>query len=174
MLIVGGFLFWLYLAIIGCFLLACVINDAPVVGTLVVIGALLLVGRLFDADLTPYMPRTWQGWALLAAGYIPIGVAWSMFKFYVTYKKSIRELAGEKARFTPGVVDKTWNDFVDRRAPKASGMKSDITSWITCWPLSVAIYLLADLLSDFVNAIYSWFSGIYERIAANIRNSIKD
>lgn len=173
-LLVGGFIFWLYLAVVIVLLCVSVVKECAFCGALLIVFALGVLTKVFGADVPAYLPHDLLGWAMLVGAYLPIGVLWSLFKFYVTYKERIRELGAGKSTFKPGVVDPTWNDYVDREAPKASEMKAAIISWIAYWPISILIYVLADLLSDLLQSIYEYFSGVYERMGARIRDSIKD
>lgn len=172
-LVVGGIVFWAYVALCSVLFVVTVATDSDVWGMVVIAAGLLVARELFSLDYPGTLPNTVGGWLIVAACYLPIGLLWSFFKFYVTYRAQMKRL---KAGFAPGPAYQTWNEYLEKfpYVPRASEMKADIISWIACWPVSVMAYVLADLLSDLLNKIYDWFSGVYERMATRIRDSFKD
>lgn len=172
-LVIGGIVFWAYIALCAVLFIAMVATDCDVWGMVVIAAALIVARKLFQLDYPEFLPNTIAGWLVVAACYLPIGVGWSFFKFYVSFKARMKRL---KDQFTPDSRYPTWNAYLESSSylPSASDMKEEIVSWIACWPVSVLSYILADLLTDLLNKIYDWFSGVYDRMATRIRDSFKD
>ena len=183
-LLAGGIVFWLFAALAAVLLFLAVVNDSVAFGAVVAVVVAVVLRAAFEVNVAEYLPSTWLGWIVSVGSYVITGLAWSVFKFYVTYRKSIDHIADDKqtliVRWTkdyPALTDAEiatkWSEYVDDRAPSVSGYKGPIFAWIVYWPLSIAIYVLGDLLADLFDSLYQWFSGVYERIAESLRNRIK-
>lgn len=89
------------------------------------------------------LPITWFGGSVTILSYVAIGVLWSFFKFYRHVKKHKAHYKERGLR----EVDKTT-----------------IGTWIAYWPFSFIVYILGDLIREFVNWIVNQFQAIYKRI----------
>lgn len=142
------------------------------------IGALLLISAICDH-------RQSQGWGLFwiivsgaiahftfgvdskligyaALAYIPVGVAWSMFRY---------------KRHTNAIVKKAQEgDISESRAislVKLSENKARITYWIAAWPVSLIGRIVGDVYDAIESVIVRLFKGTYARISADAEAKIR-
>lgn len=184
-LYVGSVLFWLFNLVALGALVTAAVHESAVAATIIVGLFAGLLWLFFGVETWEYLPHTWYGWLFGVGGYLVLGLVWSFYKFYVTYRREVQEMRELKPiwltdnrRLRPALTDeersKEWSEHVDARCPHAYSMKDAIICWIAYWPISIVVYLFADLLLESVEWLYRQFSGMYERIAINLRNSIKD
>jgi hypothetical protein len=166
-LIVGGFLFWLYIAIVSALLFVSVFNEALIASMVIGVFAIMVALFVFDAPLEKVTPRTLWGWLLLVTGYLSIGAIWSFFKFRCEYAEECRR--GFSSRFDREL---DCQAFLEKHGPSVSDFHERIIGWIAWWPISVAIYCLFDLLMHLCERVYELLSGIYEGIAKRVRSSV--
>jgi hypothetical protein len=183
-LIAGGIVFWAYIVVSFIVFVGLAVNECAASGVALIVAFFIGLRLLFGVETPGWLPHTVAGWLLIVAAYLPVGVAWSIFKFYSTYREAMQEFAAGKAewekderRLKPAISDTelsaAWNEKVDFEARYRKPEKDQILSWIAGWPVSVVYYLLADFLRGVLNRIYAWFSGVYDHIAKRITDSIK-
>lgn len=59
----------------------------------------------------------------------------------------------------------TWESARVCLTPVVSKHKGQIMTWLLCWPMSVIKWLLADMVRDFVNFMYSLIQGQFQNLA---------
>ena len=109
-----------------------------------------------------------------ALAYLPIGVGWSMFRWWKLLQKSAAVLKSEKQSWKPGTYYKSWDEYIAERLPTASRNKERIVCWIAYWPFSIAAYLLIDFLQEAAEWVYARISRIYTSMADKVKASLKD
>lgn len=120
--------------------------------TLVIVGVLTALFYGFTQTLLylKELPITWFGATSTVVIYLVIGILWSFFKFY-------RHVKSNKSNYkTYGMSE------IDKRT---------IGTWIVYWPFSVLIYILGDLIREFINWVVNQFQGIYKRLMEKALNS---
>jgi ascorbate-specific PTS system EIIC-type component UlaA len=172
-LVVGGFIFWLYIAIAAILFLTFVAGDNEIGGSIVVLAALVGLYFMFRVNVLRVFPHTFGGWLAVVLGYFVAGATWSVYKFFVTYRKEVGRIIKAHRAFHANATSEELSKAIDDKSPKASDMKAQILGWIVDWPVSVVIYVLKDILRDIANSIYNRLSGVYDRIALSVRESAK-
>lgn len=109
---------------------------------------------------------------IAAAAYLPIGVGWSLFRWWKTLQKTAADIRKEKGSFESGRSWSSWEAYVKAHLPSASANKERIVCWITYWPFSAAAYLLLDLLYDIGDWIYTKLSGFYQSMVDRVAASL--
>lgn len=112
--------------------------------------------------------------AIAAAAYLPVGVGWSVFRWWRLLQSAASSLKKEKATWKSSGWYKTWDEYVTSQLPRASSSKDRIIYWITYWPFSVAAYLLIDLLRDVGEWVYAKISGMYTAMVDKVKASLID
>jgi hypothetical protein len=107
-----------------------------------------------------------------AAAYLPIGVGWSLFRWWKILQKAAVEIRKEKGNWSPSNYWSSWDSYVKYHLPSASANKERIVCWITYWPFSAAAYLLIDLLYDIGDWIYTKLSGFYQSMVDRVAASL--
>lgn len=110
--------------------------------------------------------------AISAIAYLPLGVGWSLFRWWKTLQRAAVQLKAEKPKWEPDMAYKTWETYVDRRMPSPSQNKERIVCWIAYWPFSIAAYLLIDFLREVCDWIYVKISGMYRAMADRVKASL--
>lgn len=164
--------FWVLGAVAAVLLCIAANSDSFFWGVAVTVAGLLGFQLLTTTDPLGYIENHPKDIALWAAAYLPIGIAWSFFRWWRVLKNKGAEILADKADFKPGYGGKTWKEFVDNRMPKAGDNKQRIVCWIMYWPFSAASYVLFDILCDIGNWLYAQLSGLYTRMADHVKASI--
>lgn len=159
-------------AILGVVLFLAAYNDSIGVAFLATVIGFLAFQFLSKADPWGYVQQHPKDLAFWALAYFPIGIAWSFFRWWRVLNTRAADLMRNKDTWTPAYGETSWADHVKKYMPKASNHKSSISCWITYWPFSVAAYLLVDILCDIGNWIYNLISGLYQRLADHVTNSL--
>ena len=113
--------------------------------------------------------------AIGAVAYFPVGVGWSLFRWWKLLQKTAADIRRDRKNFDAHKgAWSSWEAYVKSHLPSASSHKEEIICWITYWPFSVAAYLLLDLLQDIGNWIYRKLSGFYQAMVDKVAASLND
>lgn len=110
-----------------------------------------------------------------AVAYFIIGGIWSIFSWWRLNVK-VKNLYDEYKTKWPNMkvselTRHIGNDLNNNKItlpPSPSQMKSNITLWISAWPISIITWIIGDLVVEVCNAIYNMLGGIYTRITTSI------
>lgn len=160
---------YVLMAVAGVLLFIAAYNDSLAVTFWVTVAALLGFQFLTSVDPWGYVRDNPKDIAFWALAYLPIGVAWSFFRWWRVLKDAAANLLSYRHHYSD---QHRWEEHVRDHMPKAANNKSSIVCWITYWPFSVASYLLVDILCDIGNWIYNLFSGLYQRVADHVTASL--
>lgn len=178
--IVGGFWFWTLLVLTFIILVICVEFEAPfkALGTIVMTSTLLI---LFG-NLSPFAWMAAHPLQVVGSlvGYLGIGVAWSIAKWWLFVSKRLEEYDEIKAQWleardvtsyvVPPELRKDWavyakQDYFLKRLkdpPQARLHKSKIVTWMVYWPSSL-------FWSTFDDLIRKIFTGIYLKLVDKLQ-----
>jgi hypothetical protein len=164
---------WLLTAALLLLLFIAAANDSFAAAFWFTVIGLALLQFITIADPWSWVTEHRYLLTIGAAAYIPIGVGWSLFRWWKLLKKEAAELRKEKATWDAGRHNSTtWPEYVKRHLPRPSSHKSEIICWITYWPFSAAAYLLLDLLYDIGDWIYTKLSGFYQTMVDRVAASL--
>lgn len=75
-----------------------------------------------------------------------------------------------KYKSTPYVHEnmKPWprNDVINVYIPQVTSHKSVVLTWLFCWPMSVLKWMLADMLRNLYDGVFTAIKGAFQKIAA--------
>lgn len=104
--------------------------------------------------------------------YLVLGVLWGIIKWWFFVKKKLREYKQLKIDY---INNKRGNeeDFFEwnrpeNYKPKISKNKERWLNWVICWPVSIVIYLLGDLLVDLFTNLYEMFANLLQSISDKV------
>jgi hypothetical protein len=125
-------------------------------------GTLLVIGGYFAFGLD------WERMKWVLAGYIPLGVVWSFFKYRKYCTKQAKRVLGKAFRnsadFTFTKTQK--RDFDELTSlPTVTGR---VSYWILFWPLSIVAWAVRDLLVDFADWL---INSVFKKAYDAVRNS---
>jgi hypothetical protein len=174
LLVAGSILFWVYIGIMALCFLGAVSKESEVWSVAFVLAGMAGLQFLFSVNVIGFLPHTVGGWVALLGSYFVVGIAWSIYWFFVNYRKvlyrKIKEQEGYGGKWDS---EEQRNEWIDKFAPRAKDMKASIIGRIADWPVSVIVYLLSDVMKDIGTAMYEVMGGFYEHIAASVRESVK-
>lgn len=163
---------WLLTAAMALLLLIAAANDSFAAAFWFTVIGLALLQFVSIADPWSWASSHPYTLAIAAAAYIPIGIGWSLFRWWKLLQKSAERVRKEKPTWKPFGAYSKWEDYVKRSLPNASVNKNRIICWITYWPFSAAAYLLLDLLDDIGDWIYTKLSGFYQSMVDRVAASL--
>lgn len=154
--VVGTFWFWLLLVVAGiCIIGAIETESFGKAFATVVVTVLLLSFFGAGTELRTFLSWIWHhpGFSIgIFLGYLFVGSAWSIFKWY-GFLKELKRKNDEKGH------KKVWN-----RRQIVRDNKGRLINWMCYWPFSA----LWTALSDPFQAIYRQLTGVYGRIADKV------
>lgn len=169
--------------VFGIMILMCIFEsrDEYVWWTTFTIGLPIAFMILFtDAIAGPALVEPIHFW-IFAGAYFPIGIGWSILKYYFRIAKqkdfakkryldfSVKERAGLKRLHGSINTDSdndtmTESEYVRVNMERPDKIKGKIIYWIVYWPFSFISTLLSDFMIEIGRWIYGKISNIYERI----------
>jgi hypothetical protein len=149
------------LAIIGIVAYHTVLWTAATVATLFVLNGLGLPALFRWVIEHPVLTVTY---VLI---YIAIGAAWSVVKWWFAETNRLREFKENFAR-DYGINPEKYAEQLARAKSNPVRYKSDITFWISFWPLSAVYTLLNDPVRRAARRIYAELQGVYQRITDHV------
>lgn len=154
---------WCVVALLMIVFVAALCESLPAAFWATVIGLLALqLATTFQAlSWTAENPAATC--AALAA-YLPIGVAWSWWKWRRLVDDHAAPLRAELATWKPSTYYATWEKYVTSKLPSPSRHKERISLWIAYWPFSVTAYIVGEWIVDCVEAVYKRIKRIYESV----------
>lgn len=149
---------WWSLPIVALFALWSTHNDYDgwAVFFTLVLGT--ITALLFD------IPASYIWWSL--AAYIPIGLAWSMFRWkrYVSFKVKEYNEDADKS-------DIKHARLLEKIQPSAN--VSRIVHWVLIWPFSILDNLIGDIIEYVTQLVNKHLIGIYRRITLSAVDKIE-
>lgn len=165
---------WILSAAMLLFLFIAAANDSFAVALWFTVIGLALLQFASIADPWAWATCHPKTLVAVAAAYFPIGVGWSLFRWWKMLQKAAAEIKSDRGRFNQSTIYPTWEEWVKGHLPKASLNKDRIICWITYWPFSAAAYLLLDLLREIGEWVYAKISRLYQSLADRVAASLKD
>jgi hypothetical protein len=172
-------IFWILLCI-PVLLLSIVSNfdhdDCPGFHVLI-----LAVSAIFFFGFTNALPSLiaihWKYWLFGIAGYVLLGIGYSLWKFYRKCLKEYAKFLKAKSDFIPSQTFKTLEIWVvenkSRYVPKPSENKVYITEWMCFWVFCLIHDVLKLSLIDLWNMFYEILVGVFARISSHFANKMK-
>lgn len=160
---------WLSLWIIGGTI--CVAFDSDIVLLILSAVCIFCLHKLSGINFNEYLTPTVGVWA---AAYVPIGILWSFFKWYLLLRKYRDDYLVLKEEYKKESADyrerNTFEYYANLKLtlPVANKNKATICRWICYWPLSFINLLLTDLVKECVLIIYDKIGWIYDRISKSV------
>jgi hypothetical protein len=149
---------WIVLAILACILIGVTeegnLGWAAVI-TVAMLGILGYTGVVAGSAVWIYIKTNPWVIALLASGYFLGGTAWAIAKWWFWVKK-------ERRRQDSKVKTSTYYKY---EVPQVSHHKSQITAWMTFWPISMAWTMINDPITKAFKEIYYRISSTLQSIA---------
>lgn len=166
---------WLIASVMVLLLFISAVNDSFAAAFWFTVIGLALLQFFTIADPWGWLEDHKYAALIAATVYIPVGVGWSLFRWWKTLQKSAAEIRDYKADFdkNPNKSWSSWDAYVKAHLPSASANKERIVCWIAYWPFSAAAYLLIDLLTDIGEWIYAKLSGLYQAMVDRVAESLK-
>ena len=170
------------------FMFVCVANEnnvAPVV-SLVAFGA--LVHFFSDIHLVQFLKDNYTNCLFYSGVYLVVGVLWGFIKWWLfvvevkeEYKQRRKVFMHKHNIIDPSHMSSpTIKDMFAREVntsnipPRASEHKSEITGWISYWPISVIWSLISDFVTAFFKRIYKIFASSFQRISDHSFKEFKE
>lgn len=101
-------------------------------------------------------------WSIFGVlGYIVVGLLWSFFQWY-RYVYKLKQTTG------PTEADKKYL----RSRLKVKSNIGKISNWIVCWPTSVIIYVVGDLIRDIYKNVTTYIINKCKAVYESITNRI--
>jgi len=160
---------WLSLWIIGGTI--CVAFDSDIVLLILSAACLFCLHKLSGVNFTDYLTPTVGIWV---AVYVPLGICWSFFKWYLLLRKYKEDYLALKEEYNKEPARTTWDHYVTLKLtlPVANKNKAAICRWICYWPLSFINLLLTDLVKECVLIIYDKIGWVYDRISKKVLSGL--
>lgn len=161
---------WLSLWIIGGTI--CVAFDSDIVLLILSAVCLFCLHKLSGINFNEYLTPAAGIWV---AAYVPLGICWSFFKWYLLLRKYRDDYLKLKAEYTTEPFQRNeWENYVARKLtlPVSTRNKANICRWICYWPLSFINLLLTDLVKECVLIIYDKIGWVYDRIAKKVLSGL--
>lgn len=128
----------------------------------------ILAGLLIFLGVYLLRGLDWETTKWYFAGYIPVGIVWSMFKFRKYCTKQAKSILGPDFRnssditFTPS-QKRDYDHYTS-----VSTLTGRISYWIAFWPLSIFSWAIRDLIVD----VFDWLvNNVFRKVYEAIRNS---
>lgn len=134
--------------------------DSPFGAFVSTIAAGSIVHFLIGFNLYEFAVQNQVALYIILALYFPIGVIWSLFKWYLYLTKVKEEHLDKKKRYS--------QDRVYLVKPEASDNKGRIIAWISYWPISIIWTLIADFVTGVARRIYNKISGLFDKISDKV------
>lgn len=155
------------------FFLVASAHESAVIAAIVT-GVVILASQLLStADPLGFANEHARELLFGLLAYIPLGVGWSMFRWWKVLKRWSKEIVAVKDEWKPGWQNNTWDEYLSLRIPKPSDNKDRIVFWIAYWPLSVFAFIAFDFLADCGRWLYERISGIYQAMADRVLEGLK-
>lgn len=107
----------------------------------------------------------WQT-VLYASGYLLVGAAWSVAKWWFAETNRVRRA---KEEFKAGYGGRrTWEEYAKEHKTDVARHKRDLCFYIAFWPLNGAYTLLNDPVRRAARRIYDELQGVYQRITDRV------
>lgn len=114
--------------------------------------------------VTYVVTHPWQT-LLYASGYLLVGAAWSVAKWWFAETERVRKA---KVRYEGTRKDKSWSEFAQEQKTDVSDYKSELCFYIAFWPLNGVYTLLNDPVRRAARRIYAELQGVYQRITDRV------
>jgi len=141
---------WIGLLALVCFLIIMVETESDYLGFALIaamLGSAVLVNGF--GPVVSWLYANAGSIALWAAGWVAVGLAWSVFKW---------------DRFMAAAAERYAKNENEVLIPSWTSHKSKLTSWTVWWPFSMLAYVLGDLLREAINWCLSLMGRLYEAI----------
>lgn len=192
---ITGFLLipWVFISILAViFLIQLILVENEYFGWTITSFLIVTLMMQLKYDIWSYFIENPLYVFLYIAGYLIMGVGWSILKWYNQVKKITRALNELKSRFSPSVeypsmweylkselkLYNTTEENINQKVKEWIKRETDtdyIIPWISYWPISLVSTLLNDPLRRLIIEIYTRLKGLYDKILNTVINSdIKD
>lgn len=118
---------------------------------------------------------TWQQYAIVAAAWLPLGLAWAALKWKFRVDRVREEWTLRKAEHTkkPKPTDSLYAQQMLEQL-EISRNKSLITHWVILWPVSLFTSLTIDLYDVVKFIVTVKCAKLFDRISADLKNEINE
>jgi hypothetical protein len=159
----GTFGFWLLMAIASVIFISSIENDHYTFPSII----LALIGIAYWKPLMS-LALDWRGIVACIIGYVVIGMAWSVYRWFRYVKVKIDKYKDE---YPDAPVDGGRYTHYDtlENSVEVSNNKARITSWIIYWPWS----LIWNITGDFFTMVYESMTSIYTNISKKYLDNLK-
>lgn len=178
-ILLGGFYFWVSILAalgFGIFLVEKENGFAATIALLLELGILVLFS---DVPIFVWIAANQMLLIYCLIGYFIIGIMWAIAKwyFYVLDRRDEALIIKEdhpslnREDLIRKITTSTrYNDL--SFPPNAKEHKADFLRWSSYWPLSITWSLLNDIISRIWTTIYSYITGILQKISNKIFKEI--
>lgn len=155
-------------------------NESGAWATLLSIAVVVVASIIFKFSILAAIKLHPGLFLTYIAGYLVIGIAWSLAKWYLFLRKKLVEYRTDKALFmkkigvtflSPEENSKFMTGYYE--IPTAANHKSDLIRWVSYWPFSVLGTLLHDFVYNLYEHIYGYLQGTYQRISDMMFKEVK-